>query len=101
MGHVDTVASTTSPVSPMAFVAASHQRAPPRQDAEFEMVRANAWIVLLPCFATKRGAHVNSFLCAKTQDLGVQAFAVMKSCRDTVVKTRGSSCASGCPNSGS
>ena len=53
------------------------------------------WNELLPCSATERGAHVNSFLCDKTRRLSVQAFAVMKCCRDTAVKTRGSFCVSG------
>ena len=54
-----------------------------------------AWIVLLPCFARERGAHVNSFLCAKARDLSFQAFAGMKCCRGTAIRIRGSFCVSG------
>ena len=91
MGRVDTVVAPTSPVSPMAFLAASRQRAPPRQDAEFVFGHSCCWDLLLPCFAIERRAHVISFLCAKTQILGVQAFVVMipveipqSRCRDHV-----------------
>ena len=73
MDHVDI---DVAPASPMAFLAASRQRALPRQDAEFVSVHSccRCWASLLPCFATERGAHVNGFLCAKTQISGVQAF---------------------------
>ena len=56
--HVDT---DVAPASPMAFLAASRQRALPRQDAEYVSVhsRCRCWVSLLPCFATERGAHVN------------------------------------------
>ena len=62
---------------------------------------ATTWIVLLPCFATERRAHVNSFLCDKTRDLSVQAFAVMKCCRGPQSRRRALFAFQGCSDSGS
>ena len=70
MDHVDT---DVAPASPMAFLAASRHRALARQDAEFVSVHSccRCWASLLLCFAKERAAHVNGFLCAKTQISGV------------------------------
>ena len=76
MDHVDT---DVAPASPMAFLAASRQRALPRQDAEVVSVHSccRCWASLTPCFATERRALVYGFLCVRTQVSGVQAFAGM------------------------